>query len=103
MTGGSGASSRPLGWRAPILKHFTPEIAKATRLTIVSDPDHLLTEQGSVLLAFFLKLLLTVSSLTLDFLALQLLGRVFKYYRRGFSLWRANRCLWPHTTSLWQR
>lgn len=33
------------GWRAPILEHFTPEIAAATRLTIVSDPDELLTEE----------------------------------------------------------
>lgn len=34
-----------LGWRGPILRFFTPEIAAATRLTIVADPDHLLTEQ----------------------------------------------------------
>lgn len=34
-----------LGWREPILKHFTPEIAEAVRLTIVADPDQLLTEQ----------------------------------------------------------
>ncbi len=33
------------GWRAPILKHFTRDIAKATRLTIVADPDQLLTEE----------------------------------------------------------
>ena len=33
------------GWRAPILEHFTPEIAAATRLTIVSDPEELLTEE----------------------------------------------------------
>ena len=33
------------GWRASILEHFTPEIAEATRLTIVSDPDELLTEE----------------------------------------------------------
>lgn len=33
------------GWREPILSHFTPEAAAALRLTIVSDPDHLLTEQ----------------------------------------------------------
>jgi len=32
-------------WREPILRHFTPEIAAASRLTIVADPDHLLTEQ----------------------------------------------------------
>jgi hypothetical protein len=38
-------SPRDLGWRAPILQHFTPEIALTTRLTVVADPDHLLTEQ----------------------------------------------------------
>jgi hypothetical protein len=38
-------SKRRLGWRVPILKHFTPEIAESTRLTVVTDPDHLLTEQ----------------------------------------------------------
>ena len=36
---------QPLGWREPILKHFTPEIAEATRLTIVGDPDQLLSEE----------------------------------------------------------
>ena len=45
MSGARRAELRPLGWRAPILKHFTPEIAEATRLTLVADPDHLLTEQ----------------------------------------------------------
>lgn len=45
MSGARKASKRPLGWRAPILKYFTPEIAEATRLTVVADPDHLLTEQ----------------------------------------------------------
>ena len=34
-----------LGWRKPILDHFTPEIAAATRLTVVADPDYLLTEE----------------------------------------------------------
>lgn len=34
------------GWRGPILRHFTPEIAAVARLTIVADPDELLTEQG---------------------------------------------------------
>jgi len=34
------------GWRAPILAHFTHEIADVARLTIVADPDQLLTEQG---------------------------------------------------------
>ena len=38
-------SDSKLGWRAPILTHFTPEIAAATRLTIVDDPDDLLTEE----------------------------------------------------------
>ena len=33
------------GWRTPILRHFTRDIARATRLTIVADPDELLTEQ----------------------------------------------------------
>lgn len=32
-------------WRASILKHFTREIAATTRLTVVTDPDQLLTEQ----------------------------------------------------------
>src|SRR5262245_21445034 len=31
-------------WRDPILAHFTPEIAAVARLTIVADPDQLLTE-----------------------------------------------------------
>jgi len=34
------------GWRGPILRHFTPELAAVARLTIVADPDELLTEQG---------------------------------------------------------
>ncbi len=34
------------GWRAPILAHFTRDIAEVARLTIVADPDQLLTEQG---------------------------------------------------------
>jgi len=40
-------ASRP-GWRDPILSHFTPEIAAVSRLTVVGDPDHLLTEAGVV-------------------------------------------------------
>jgi PglZ domain-containing protein len=40
-----GNAERVLGWRAPILANFTPEIAVTTRLTIVADPNHLLTEQ----------------------------------------------------------
>lgn len=35
----------PSTWRDPILAHFTQEIAKVARLTIVVDPDHLLTEE----------------------------------------------------------
>jgi len=31
-------------WRDPILAHFAPEIAAVARLTIVADPDQLLTE-----------------------------------------------------------
>ena len=38
-------SAHSPGWRASILAHFTPEIAEATRLTIVHDPDHLFAEQ----------------------------------------------------------
>lgn len=35
-------------WRDPILAQFTPEIATVARLTIVADPDQLLTEAGIV-------------------------------------------------------
>lgn len=42
----SGRPADALGWRGPILRHFTPEIASVARLTIVADPDQLLTEQG---------------------------------------------------------
>ena len=35
----------PSRWRNPILVRFTPEIATVARLTIVSDPDRLLTEE----------------------------------------------------------
>ena len=35
-------------WRDPILVHFTPEIAAVARLTIVADPDQLLTEAGII-------------------------------------------------------
>ena len=45
MTTRSSTPARTTGWRAPILHHFTREIAAATRLTIVADPDYLLTEQ----------------------------------------------------------
>ena len=45
MNGGAKRAERAIGWRAPILSHFSPEIAAATRLTIVADPDQLLTEQ----------------------------------------------------------
>lgn len=40
------ASRTDTGWREPILRHFTPAIAGAARLTIVADPDQLLTEPG---------------------------------------------------------
>lgn len=33
------------GWRQPILRYFTPQIASAARLTVVADPDRLLAEQ----------------------------------------------------------
>ncbi len=33
-------------WRARILQEFTPALASVTRLTVVSDPDELLVEQG---------------------------------------------------------
>lgn len=42
MTTGSGLSS----WRDPILAHFTKEIATVARLTIVADPDRLLSEEA---------------------------------------------------------
>lgn len=35
-----------MSWRARILQEFTPELASVTRLTVVSDPDELLVEQG---------------------------------------------------------
>jgi hypothetical protein len=35
-------------WRDPILDQFTPAIATVARLTVVADPDELLTEQGIV-------------------------------------------------------
>jgi hypothetical protein len=34
------------GWREPILRHFTPQIAAASPLTVVADPDRLLAEQS---------------------------------------------------------
>ena len=42
---GAQQTKRDLGWRALILKDFTREIAAETRLTVVTDPDQLLTEQ----------------------------------------------------------
>ncbi len=42
MTTGGGLSS----WRDPILAHFTKEIATVARLTIVADPDRLLSEEA---------------------------------------------------------
>ena len=35
-------------WRDPIFAQFSPEIASVARLTVVADPDELLTEQGIV-------------------------------------------------------
>ncbi len=34
------------GWRSPILGHFTPQIAEATRVTVAVDPDRLMTEEA---------------------------------------------------------
>ena len=34
------------GWRSPILGHFTPEIAEATRVTVAVDADRLITEEA---------------------------------------------------------
>jgi len=45
MSGKHQTRSQDLGWRALILKDFTREIAAETRLTVVTDPDQLLTEQ----------------------------------------------------------
>ncbi|HEX5461461.1 MAG TPA: BREX-3 system phosphatase PglZ [Steroidobacteraceae bacterium] len=42
MTTAGGMST----WRDPILAHFTKEIATVARLTIVADPDRLLTEEA---------------------------------------------------------
>ncbi len=36
------------GWRRPLLQHFSKESAAAGRLTVVADPDGLLTEPGVV-------------------------------------------------------
>ena len=36
------------GWRGPILEHFSKASAEAGRITVVSDPDELLTEPGVV-------------------------------------------------------
>jgi len=45
VSGSEPQAQTGVGWREPILRHFTPEIAAASRLTIVADPDLLLTEQ----------------------------------------------------------
>jgi len=44
----SAAEQEPSGWRAPILAQFSREIAAVARLTIVADPDELLTEPGTI-------------------------------------------------------
>ena len=41
-------SSAPSTWRDPILAQFAPDIAAVARLTVVADPDELLTEQGVI-------------------------------------------------------
>jgi hypothetical protein len=41
-------TQRDDGWRGPILQHFSEASARAGRLTVVSDPDDLLTEPGVV-------------------------------------------------------
>ena len=41
-------SSKQDGWRQSILQHFSRESAAAGRLTVVADPDELLTEPGVV-------------------------------------------------------
>lgn len=40
--------TRTAGWRTSILRHFSPEVAASSRLTVVADPDALLVEQGIV-------------------------------------------------------
>lgn len=43
------SNSLPVGtWRDPILAQFSRDIASVARLTVVADPDELLTEQGVV-------------------------------------------------------
>jgi len=43
------STSSPSGtWREPILAQFSRDIASVARLTVVADPDELLTEQGIV-------------------------------------------------------
>src|SRR6188508_1959861 len=41
-------SSLSVTWREPILAQFSRDIASVARLTVVADPDDLLTEQGIV-------------------------------------------------------
>ena len=41
-------SSPSSTWREPILAQFSRDIASVARLTVVADPDKLLTEQGIV-------------------------------------------------------
>lgn len=45
MTPESARPTDEASWRKPILSQFTRDIADATRLTIVADPDELLAEQ----------------------------------------------------------
>ena len=45
---GSVSGRGDLGWREPILRYFTEDVASFARLTIAADPDALLTEQDLV-------------------------------------------------------
>lgn len=45
MAPDTSRAAKSASWRQPILSQFTRDIASATRLTIVSDPDDLLAEQ----------------------------------------------------------
>jgi len=40
------SSTREVGWRSYLLRHFTPAAATASRVTVVHDPDDLISEAG---------------------------------------------------------
>lgn len=42
----SPTAGREAGWRHYVLRHFTPEAAAASRVTVVHDPDDLISEAG---------------------------------------------------------